>query len=407
LLLFNVFSVFSQSVDVTACAGDHAVYAATGFTGSTYEYTLDNNDAGELIVLDTDTILVKWGTTTGLYRLGVLEINSAGCPGDWAYINVEVVNAELAQFTRNEYYLCEDEESAVTVDFNKNAFKSWQWIDERIRADGVIRHPGTFELLTIDHNNCVARSFTTVRPCSEKPKEFLVTVSVNNNMLGSATGGGIYIEGTSATVVATLLNNNGYNFVNWTVNGESVSTESTYTFTVTEDVDLVANFNVILDFDTYVATKWNNTFMLYRTTLESEGYDITGCKWYEDGVLIFDGTTYSAGPGINDLLKMGVTYYFVVSTSRHGDLRSTDKVLTEYIDIAAILAYPNPLRSGDLLTVENITEGSPIMIYNMMGALVQRFIATGETTTFQINNLPSGVYIVRTINGEVKIVIDN
>jgi len=69
---------------------------------------------------------------------------------------------------------------------------------------------------------------------------FLVGVSANNEELGTATGGGIYEGNKTVTVTATA--NDGYKFVNWTKNSIEVSTDNPYSFTVTEDVELVANF---------------------------------------------------------------------------------------------------------------------------------------------------------------------
>ena len=71
-----------------------------------------------------------------------------------------------------------------------------------------------------------------------------VQVTANNNALGTVTGSGEYKEGTTATLTATP--NAGFRFVNWTKGGVEVSTDATYLFTVTEDVELVANFEVIL-----------------------------------------------------------------------------------------------------------------------------------------------------------------
>ena len=42
--------------------------------------------------------------------------------------------------------------------------------------------------------------------------------------------------------IVTALANQGYEFVNWTKNGNIVSTEETYSFILDEDVDIVANF---------------------------------------------------------------------------------------------------------------------------------------------------------------------
>ena len=57
---------------------------------------------------------------------------------------------------------------------------------------------------------------------------------------GTVTGVGSYYQDAVAVLVATA--SEGYAFVNWTENGEVVSTEATYSFTVTCDRTLVANF---------------------------------------------------------------------------------------------------------------------------------------------------------------------
>jgi hypothetical protein len=58
---------------------------------------------------------------------------------------------------------------------------------------------------------------------------------------GTVEGAGQYEEGTQATLTATAAE--GYEFVNWTAGDSIVSTENPYTFAVTADLALVANFN--------------------------------------------------------------------------------------------------------------------------------------------------------------------
>jgi hypothetical protein len=60
---------------------------------------------------------------------------------------------------------------------------------------------------------------------------------------GSTAGSGEYAVAASATVVATP--NPGYKFSKWTVNGASVSTTNSYTFTVSTNRALVAKFKVV------------------------------------------------------------------------------------------------------------------------------------------------------------------
>ena len=79
------------------------------------------------------------------------------------------------------------------------------------------------------------RSFTT----GQLPT-YTVTVSSTPTGGGTATGGGTYNQGQSCTVHATA--NTGYTFSKWTVNGSTVSTNANYSFTVTSNINLVANF---------------------------------------------------------------------------------------------------------------------------------------------------------------------
>jgi hypothetical protein len=70
-----------------------------------------------------------------------------------------------------------------------------------------------------------------------------ISVSVSPAEGGTVTGGGTYEQGQSCTLTATA--NEGYAFVNWTENGNEVSTDATYTFTVDGDRALVANFTAL------------------------------------------------------------------------------------------------------------------------------------------------------------------
>ena len=72
--------------------------------------------------------------------------------------------------------------------------------------------------------------------------EHTVTVTANDPAMGTVEGAGTYAEGTTATLTATPAA--GYQFVNWTVGGETL-TENPLTLTVTGDITAVANFAVI------------------------------------------------------------------------------------------------------------------------------------------------------------------
>jgi hypothetical protein len=72
-------------------------------------------------------------------------------------------------------------------------------------------------------------------------QSYTITVAANPENGGTIEGGGIYEYGQTCTVRATEAN--GYHFVNWTENDGQVSSNTEYTFTVTGDRDLVANYS--------------------------------------------------------------------------------------------------------------------------------------------------------------------
>ena len=72
-------------------------------------------------------------------------------------------------------------------------------------------------------------------------ESFLLSVEVSPEGAGEVTGSGEYHTGQTATVSA--VPNTGYEFVNWTLDGEAVSNENTYAFSMPgEDVVIAANF---------------------------------------------------------------------------------------------------------------------------------------------------------------------
>jgi hypothetical protein len=69
---------------------------------------------------------------------------------------------------------------------------------------------------------------------------YTISASANPNIGGSITGVKTYNRGETATLNA--ISNVGYKFVDWSLDGTSVSTNPTYSFMVNANMSLVANF---------------------------------------------------------------------------------------------------------------------------------------------------------------------
>lgn len=115
---------------------------------------------------------------------------------------------------------------------------------------------------------------------------------------GSIEGAGIYEQGTEITLTATPAE--GYTFVNWTEDGEVVSTSAEYSFMVTGDRNLVANFQLMDFIINVLADPWDGGVVdggaryYYGETATLTATPNTGYQFvhwmYFDEVVSYDAT---------------------------------------------------------------------------------------------------------------------
>ena len=112
---------------------------------------------------------------------------------------------------------------------------------------GVVGNGDTGSVSNVYNTGSVGGETVTVDPepgsdeITVTPPDYTVTLSASPAEGGTVTGGGSYADGASITVTATAAD--GYTFVSWRENGSVVSTDASYTFTVTGDRTLMATFN--------------------------------------------------------------------------------------------------------------------------------------------------------------------
>ncbi len=125
---------------------------------------------------------------------------------------------------------------------------------------------------------------------------YTIGASANPTAGGTVSGAGTYNYGASCTLTATP--NTGNTFVNWTENGTTVSTDATYSFTVTGPRTLVANFSL-------------NSYSVTVTADPVEGGTITGAGTYAHGANVTLTATANTGYTFVNWTRDGVE----VSTS--------------------------------------------------------------------------------------------
>lgn len=129
---------------------------------------------------------------------------------------------------------------------------------------------------------------------------FQITAQANPTDAGTIIGAGNYTYGDSCILSTT--ENSGYTFINWTENGTVVSTDTNYSFTVTENKSVVANF----DLNTYnISTfanpldggtitgggnhQYNSTCNLFASPNPGYGF----VNWTENGTVVSADANYS------------------------------------------------------------------------------------------------------------------
>ena len=219
------------------------VYSYKVEVGS-YGKVIFNNGSGK------QTATFDW--TDGKYYYAVDPLGSdvflAGSMTNWGTDKIEFKKATAEGTT-----------ASVTVNLTAGTYQfkliisgSWKGNTGTMKRGGDAVHEGGWSFAEEggDDKNCklvadfagdytftwdlTTKKLTVAYP--ELPT-YTVTATAEN---GTVTGAGDYKHGTEVTLVATP--NTGYAFVNWKKGEEVVSSEASYTFTVTANTDLVATF---------------------------------------------------------------------------------------------------------------------------------------------------------------------
>ena len=323
---------------------------------------------------------------------------------------------------------------------------------------------GTQVSTNANYTFTVTGNRTLVAQFQAQPQNYTISVSANPTNGGTVSGGGTYQQGQTCTVSATPAN--GYTFVKWTENGNQVSTNANYTFTVTGNRNLVAQFQAQ---SYYIATSSNPTNGgttsgngLYQygetctvTATPAQGYEFV--NWKENGSVVsaeasysftvtngrnlianfalqtFEITTsvepaeggtahgsgtYNYGEEVTISIETNEdwafqnwtengtvvaeekTFTFIATANRNfvANLMYTEGVGEQNGSKASI--YPNPVN--DKLTIEAQGAIGTVEIYNLMGALVYSQKGCANKVEINTSDLQSGIYFIRMTNDRMS-----
>ncbi len=271
--------------------------------------------------ITTSSNPVDGGSTSGggIYKYGAQATVSATPNEGWDFINwtengVEVSNTPDYTFTvdSDRVLVANFQKHIYTISTASNPAEGGTTIGDGQYQYGsqvtVTAFPNdTYDFVNWTENNIIVSTdsqYTFVVTSDRslianfEKRKFTVKTSSNPAEGGTTSGDGRYEQGSQVTVTATPAT--GYQFKNWTENDKIVSTDSQYTFIITSNRNLVANFDKI---------KYN----VLTSASPQEGGATSGDGQYFYG----DNVTVSAVPATGYRFKNWTENNIIVSTSKN------------------------------------------------------------------------------------------
>ena len=268
-------------------------------------------------------------------------------------LTINVNDASMGVATITKQNSCEDNIAQVEAKANAG-YKFVRW------SDGNTENP---RKITVTEDMTLTAEFAI--------DQYQVTLKSNGN--GSVTGSGTYDYGTKITIEA--IADKGYHFVKWS----DGNTENPRTITVTEDINLTAEFAIDQ----------------YQVTLKSNGNgSVTGSGTYDYGTKITIEAIANKGYHFEKWSDGNTENPRIIVVTENIELSATfelDETPVENVQITSANVYSH----NGILHIEGAK--TDYYILDMSGRLVY----SGRDTQVQ---LPRGVYVIN-INGELQKVV--
>ena len=170
-------------------------------------------------------------------------------------------------------------------------------------------------------------------------QQYTITATASPTAGGTVTGSGAYNSGATCTLTATA--NTGYTFSKWTKNGTQVSTNATYSFTVSGDAEYVAVFTV-------------------------KSYNVTATANPTAGGTVSGGGTYTHGSSCT-LVATAATGYTFSKWTKNGTTASTNATYTFTVTEAAAYVAVFTINNYTVTATANPAEGGTVTVGSAKG----------------------------------------
>ena len=302
--------------------GQEATLSATANTGYTFVNWTENDtevstNAEYTFTVDGNRILVA------NFEINTYTVTAIASP-------VEGGNVSIDLASQNDIYNYGT--NLVIIATANEGYHFVQW------NDGVTTAQRTY---MVDANAEFIAYFV-----QNEAEQYIIAATANPAEGGSVEGDGIYLENENATLTATA--NPNYTFINWTENDAVVSTDASYSFAVTANRTLVANFEL-------------NTYTISASANPAEGGTITGAGEYTHGQMVTLGATTNAGYAFVNWTENGSV---VSNTASYSFQATADRTLVANFEAVTYIinASANPEEGGTVTGTGNYAYGQTVTL---------------------------------------------
>lgn len=342
-----------------------------------------------------DTITTVTATPASCYTFTKWTENGITVSTNASYSFTVTTNRNLtANFTKKQYsislspndaskgtvtgsgsYSCD---TTVTIKAKVKTGAVWQnWTEN----SNIVSTDSTYTF-TASSNRTLVANFTTAT--------YSIAVTANPLNAGTITGGGTLAYGTTTSVQANP--STCYTFKNWTENGNIVSTNASYSFTINSARNLIANFiqkrfTVSLTTnDINKGTVSGNGTYDCDTTVTIKANIKTGNRWLnwtENGTVVSTDSVYTFSATANRTLV--ANFEQIITGIKQTSINEITKI------------FPNPANS--ILQIEiksKITTKITLTILDITGRIIETKTLSSSkgisNTSFDVSKLSKGNY---------------
>lgn len=220
----------------------------------------------------------------------------------------------------------------------------------------------------------------------EKAVTNTLTLSATPAAGGTVSGGGTFTQGSSVTVTATPAK--GYEFVNWTEGTKVASTSASYTFTLSANRTLTANFRQ--------ATV--TTYTVALSAAPAAGGSVSGGGTFNVGTTV----TAHAQPAVGyvfvnwtegtTVVSTLASYVFTLSAPRNLTANFTVNTPVGDFSGSQLRVWPNPVTSE--LHISGVTARGVLKLTDISGRMVYMTSWSSPEPVVPMGSLQPGIYLL-------------